>query len=238
MVRLLTAATHVLCGDGAYIAGLKIFGVPWLSGWDYSLIPDDIDILISHIPPKGLHDQISPEKGSKHVGSRDILLNLPRINPLIHLYGHVHEDRGVTVLPSWRALLPLHHSRISSGSFVGVDTEDRFAAHTVDIPGSRGPTIRCSIPQPVPDYVCSTRWLHKQHQGARHEFHGDASALMRGRQTNSREALVFTRNVGVLSLNGSNCDEHSTRLVHDPHFLEIRKQLAGAPYGLEARLVR
>lgn len=98
--------------------GIKIWGSPWTSQfpginpkccaftrpfmeslkdrWD--LIPDDVDILITHSPPYGILDQVKTEFGAS-VGDRDLLLALhERIKPKLHVFGHIHENGGKQVI--------------------------------------------------------------------------------------------------------------------------------------------
>lgn len=112
LTSLLTGATHVLCDAMVELFGIKFYGMPWKNPTDSdglqvncTSIPDDIDILISHVPPRGLHDLIS--KG-RHVGSIELIKEMvKRINPQVHLFGHIHEAYGATVLPYWKYALSL-----------------------------------------------------------------------------------------------------------------------------------
>lgn len=90
---------------------LKIWGSPWTLAFEgmnprckaftvyteeelaakWALIPDDIDILITHSPPAGLGDKTAR---GEHVGSKTLLDALERIKPQIHIFGHVHEGYG------------------------------------------------------------------------------------------------------------------------------------------------
>lgn len=94
--------------SGTEIEGLKLWGTPHskpFNGWAFNkedgvrwqywdMIPDDIDILITHEPPKGLLD-ISPY-GNEHVGCpylHHTVIN--RVKPKIHVFGHVHSGYGI-----------------------------------------------------------------------------------------------------------------------------------------------
>lgn len=105
----------VYLNDSGYeFEGLKIWGTPWTSQfpginpnccaftvpfmdslkprWD--LIPDDVDILITHSPPHGIFDQIATEYNAS-VGDVDLLKTLEdRIKPKLHVFGHIHENGG------------------------------------------------------------------------------------------------------------------------------------------------
>lgn len=88
------------------IEGLRIYGSPWqpyFYGWAFNLhrgielkekwemIPNNIDILITHTPPYGILDQVQGES----FGCEDLLEELDRISPKIHIFGHIHQGYGV-----------------------------------------------------------------------------------------------------------------------------------------------
>jgi Icc-related predicted phosphoesterase len=97
------------------IKGISIYGSPWSfdqsfrSKW--SLIPSNIDILMTHIPPQYILDlAYVPNKPSnepcsicnnsihsfyEHWGSRSLAKEIfRRIHPRIHCFGHVHDHFG------------------------------------------------------------------------------------------------------------------------------------------------
>jgi Icc-related predicted phosphoesterase len=110
---------HYLEDSGMQFEGLKIWGAPW-SLWfqginphckaftgseadlkkKYDLIPDDIDILITHGPPYGIHDAINKRRFSgksqeiEYVGSKSLLDTLDRVKAKLLVYGHIHEHGG------------------------------------------------------------------------------------------------------------------------------------------------
>ena len=88
------------------IDGLRIWGSPWqpwfydwafnlqrgpalASKWD--LIPDEIDVLVTHGPPAAILDR---SVGGEDVGCRDLTEALRRVRPRLHLFGHIHEAYG------------------------------------------------------------------------------------------------------------------------------------------------
>jgi Icc-related predicted phosphoesterase len=96
---------------------LKIWGSPWTAqfpginpkccaftmpfGCDteewlnekWLLIPDDIDILITHSPPHGIFDKVN--RTGEHVGSKTLRDHVTkRIKPRLHVFGHIHEHGG------------------------------------------------------------------------------------------------------------------------------------------------
>lgn len=103
-----------LCDSGTEFKGLKIWGCPWTprffgmnpnctaftyhsEKWFYdekiAKIPDDIDILITHGPSRGVLDKTIR---GEHVGSTAIEKYLKYVNrPKLHAFGHIHEDYGI-----------------------------------------------------------------------------------------------------------------------------------------------
>lgn len=124
---------HYLFDSCVVLEGLKIYGTPWVVGgetfssatspahfrWAYSVtedaliekyaqIPEDVDILVTHMPPFGIGDGrrnydkdyfdeqdrqcfVYDHEGSTSLSAR--LLRLPRL-PLLHCYGHIHSGYG------------------------------------------------------------------------------------------------------------------------------------------------
>ena len=99
-----------LCDSGTEFEGLKIWGSPWTLWFDdinpsceaftgtegelaakFALIPDGIDILITHGPPYGILDKLD---NGEHVGSKELLKRVFEIRPKLHIFGHIHEGRG------------------------------------------------------------------------------------------------------------------------------------------------
>lgn len=90
--------------------GCRIWGSPWqpeFNDWAFNLergppmrevcnrIPDDVDVLLTHGPPLGRGDKC---KGGGHrVGCVDLLRTIQmRVQPRVHVFGHVHEGAGIT----------------------------------------------------------------------------------------------------------------------------------------------
>ncbi len=97
-----------------YVNDFKIWGSPWTptfldwhfmkergepikEKWD--LIPDDIDILITHGPPYGILDKVKiSSRGDKFkkAGCMDLMNTIPRLKNLkLHVFGHIHESYGI-----------------------------------------------------------------------------------------------------------------------------------------------
>jgi Icc-related predicted phosphoesterase len=89
------------------IEGIKIFGSPYtpeFHNWAFNRkreklgkiwdsIPDDIHVLITHGPPKGILDSASRDKNNhEHVGCSALLKKVLKIQPKIHITGHIHHN--------------------------------------------------------------------------------------------------------------------------------------------------
>ena len=100
-----------LCDSGTEFQGLKIWGSPCTKTFKgmnphckaficdteeelaekWALIPDDVDILITHSPPYGILDKCS----SGHVGSGTLAVKImDRPSIMLHVFGHIHEGYG------------------------------------------------------------------------------------------------------------------------------------------------
>lgn len=96
---------------GTEFEGLKIWGSPWThlfpgvnpkctafmlpeeeltAKWE--LIPDDVDILVTHSPPFTIRDKTAR---GQQVGSPSLLAcHIARIRPKLWVFGHIHEGYG------------------------------------------------------------------------------------------------------------------------------------------------
>lgn len=98
-----------LCDSGTEFLGYKIWGSPWtppFCNWHFmlppveiakkwDLIPDDTDILITHGPPLGILDD---NEGNLRCGCPTLRARVDIIQPKIHIFGHIHESFGYTLL--------------------------------------------------------------------------------------------------------------------------------------------
>jgi Icc-related predicted phosphoesterase len=104
-----------LCDSGTEFEGLKIWGSPWTHLFPgvnprctafmipkeqleakWKLIPDDIDILVTHSPPYGILDEYYDyDSGhTKYGGCEELYMTVQRIRPRLHVFGHIHENGG------------------------------------------------------------------------------------------------------------------------------------------------
>ena len=92
------------------IEGLVFYGSPWqpkfriwafgatrgaelASKWKQ--IPDQVDVLVTHGPPHGFGDRIVWANQERRVGCADLLARVREVEPTLHLFGHIHQDRGL-----------------------------------------------------------------------------------------------------------------------------------------------
>lgn len=96
------------------IHGLRIYGSPWqpeFLRWAFNLprgprlrekwgrIPRGIDVLVTHGPPAGILD-LTPH--GEHVGCEDLRLAVDKLEPRLHVFGHIHHGYGVRNVGSTR----------------------------------------------------------------------------------------------------------------------------------------
>ena len=94
--------------DQAYeYRGVRFYGSPWtpeLVNWAFNLdddelrnrwelIPDEVEVLITHTPPFGILDRNS---SGRNCGCRKLQRRLLDLHPRIHCFGHIHASAGTT----------------------------------------------------------------------------------------------------------------------------------------------
>jgi Icc-related predicted phosphoesterase len=92
------------------IDGVRFWGSPWqpeFNDWAFNLprgqaladkwalIPEGLDVLVTHGPPRGIGDQ-GPVAG--RLGCEDLLARVRVVKPRLHLFGHIHQDGGAWLL--------------------------------------------------------------------------------------------------------------------------------------------
>lgn len=60
-------------------------------------IPEDVDIVMTHGPPRGVLDECA----GGNVGCPNLLRAMERVRPMLHCFGHIHEGHGVEIV-DWR----------------------------------------------------------------------------------------------------------------------------------------
>ena len=134
----LEAGITYLENDWVEIEGLKIFGSPqtpsFSHGWAFNKkrekmhdhwkhIPDDIDIIITHGPPKGILD-ISYDRSNnlERCGDLALLKRVLAIKPKLVCFGHIHNcediiNAGVQTLSAYPEITFSNGSVVTDGKF-------------------------------------------------------------------------------------------------------------------------
>jgi|SRR6267378_335037 len=109
--------------SGAEFQGFKIWGSPWTKTFEgmnphckaftcdteeelaekWALIPDDVDILITHAPLFGILDEVKDyySRNIINTGSQSLSKRITELkNIKLHIFGHIHENGGI-----WKANL-------------------------------------------------------------------------------------------------------------------------------------
>jgi predicted phosphohydrolase len=151
-VELLGNTVSYLQDSGTIIDGVRFWGSPWqpaFNNWAFNLprgvalaekwalIPAGADVLITHGPPAGIGDRF---EDAVRGGCADLLVAVQRIQPLLHMFGHIHPDGGC-----WQ------HGEVC---FANVTTWEGLRKPTVfDI----DPTTRRVTPVSVPPADCHAK---------------------------------------------------------------------------------
>lgn len=98
--------------EGITLDQVRFWGSPWTPvffDWAFNLdrgaplaerwaqIPDPTDVLITHGPPAGILDGVNAGltgTHTEHVGCADLMTAVERLQPPIHIFGHIHEGYG------------------------------------------------------------------------------------------------------------------------------------------------
>ena len=107
--HLLTNAVY-LQDSGLEIDRIKFWGSPWTTrfmNWAFmsepgmemkahwDKIPSDIDVLITHGPPRGVLD-CSAQFGDG-LGCVELMKTIEKIRPKLHVFGHIHFGYGIQI---------------------------------------------------------------------------------------------------------------------------------------------
>ena len=110
---LVPKGIHYLQDSGVNINGFNIWGSPWQPNffdWAFNLkrgldikekwdlIPLEADVVITHGPPYGVGDlTLGRFNPPSHVGCQDLLDRIQDVQPLLHVFGHIHPGYGRVV---------------------------------------------------------------------------------------------------------------------------------------------
>jgi predicted phosphohydrolase len=105
-IKLLLRPFVYLEDSFAVVEGYKIWGSPWTKQHykgaftlkdkeklrkKREIIPENIDILVTHSPPYCILDT---SKDNRSVGCEFLLDRVQQIRPKLHIFGHIHESSG------------------------------------------------------------------------------------------------------------------------------------------------
>jgi predicted phosphodiesterase len=100
------AGVRYLCDEGLDIEGRSLWGSPVTPRFrdmafnrergsqiaeHWAEIPDGLDLLITHGPPKEIGDRMIL---GMHVGCSDLAARVREVRPRFHVFGHIHEAAG------------------------------------------------------------------------------------------------------------------------------------------------
>jgi Icc-related predicted phosphoesterase len=146
---LLSRDIVYLENDSTVIGGLKIWGSPYTPcfghNWSWNmarnklnrvwgLIPDDVDVIITHGPPKGILD-LSYDESSRleYCGCSSLKKRIFKLNPKLCCFGHIHNNREC--MNSGLKILPNIDTIFSNGSVTSDDGEKVSNGNLVSIMG-------------------------------------------------------------------------------------------------------
>ena len=104
--KMLPPTVHYLMDEELSVNGIKIWGSPYTPKFyrwafnkqrgeplaeQWKKIPADVDILLTHGPVYGILD-VTPNE--QHAGDKDLLREVLRIKPKVHVCGHIHDSYG------------------------------------------------------------------------------------------------------------------------------------------------
>lgn len=90
-LSLIPPGVEFLENNGITIRGIHFCGVvarPWL--FEPVILPDNIDILITHGPPLGILDE--------NIGCPILQKVVRKAKPAYHLFGHIHSEGGKCIM--------------------------------------------------------------------------------------------------------------------------------------------
>lgn len=103
---------HYLENESITIENVSIWGSPitptFGQGWAFNRdrgkiykywdeIPEGTDVVITHGPPKGILDSSYDRDGNlEHCGCANLRKRIEQIKPKYHIFGHIHNMKGVT----------------------------------------------------------------------------------------------------------------------------------------------
>ena len=126
--------------SGAEVAGKLFWGSPYqpeFCNWAFNvqrgaeikkhwdLIHPDTDVLITHGPPMGILDQTIGWE-SQHVGCEELKKAVQDINPLHHIFGHIHAGYGMDIDHTVPSRTIFRNVSICDEAYIPVNTPHVF----------------------------------------------------------------------------------------------------------------
>ncbi|MDM7921771.1 MAG: metallophosphatase domain-containing protein [Pyrinomonadaceae bacterium] len=113
--RLMLGNSVIYLQDSsAVVEGMKVYGSPWqprFYDWAFnlsrgpalaekwSMVPDDVEILVTHGPPNGILDEVPRVWGIENTGCEELRKRVDEIvgrgSLKLHVFGHIHCGYGV-----------------------------------------------------------------------------------------------------------------------------------------------
>ena len=118
-VRQRFPGVRFLQDEGVDVGGVSFWGSPWTPTYNdwafmlprgerlaerWSLIPDGVDVLVTHGPPRGILDDVSAYRtgadgaglgdDERFAGCADLRARVRVVRPRVHLFGHIHSQPG------------------------------------------------------------------------------------------------------------------------------------------------
>lgn len=82
-------------------------------------IPNNVDIVMTHGPPKGILDWCP----QGNVGCDNLLNAIRRVKPIMHCFGHIHESHGMEII-DWKKMRSTGHPQLRKNEAIHRFFED------------------------------------------------------------------------------------------------------------------
>lgn len=145
---------HFLADQEVNIMGLTIWGSPWSNtffdwnwmqppevlAYSYTSIPTNIDVVVSHQPPVCAgYTVMDIYRKPIRLGSEELEAELPRINPMLVVCGHIHGGHGV---------YDLKGIKVVNAAYLDEQYMPKYPIEVVTLLKGQNENIRC-LPQIV-----------------------------------------------------------------------------------------
>ena len=114
-------------------------GLPGTESIAINPIPNDVDIVMTHGPPKGIRDYCD----GGNVGCPSLLQAMKRVRPMIHCFGHVHEGSGIEVVDWWALEKKEAREREALKKSAGVQRKNDAVQKGIEVEWTENPYPGC-----------------------------------------------------------------------------------------------